>query len=95
LSQRISLGQTIPTKAHQMTTVKLMNLYVETIMTMAHQGVDSEIKHRSDNTKKAHQITTVKLLNKYIKTIMNMVHNAVETEIHIRSDNTKKARQMK
>ena len=53
---------------------------------MAHQGVESEIKLRSDNTKKAHQITTVKLINKYIKTIMNKVHNVVESQINIRSD---------
>ena len=47
---------------------------------MAHQGVESEIKLRSDNTKEAHQITTVKLMNKYIKTIMNKVHNVVDSE---------------
>ena len=41
-------------KAHQMTTVKWMNKYIEIIWNMAHQGVESDIQIRSDKTKSAH-----------------------------------------
>jgi hypothetical protein len=43
-----------------MTSVKLINIYIETIMEMAHNGVESMIQIISDDTKKAHQMTTVK-----------------------------------
>ena len=52
-----------------MISVKLMNIYIETIMEMAHNGVESMIQIKSDNTKKAHQMTTVKLMNENIEII--------------------------
>ena len=38
-------------KAHQMAKVKWMNIYDETILNMAHQEIELDIKLRSDNTK--------------------------------------------
>ena len=74
-----------------MISVKLMNIYIETIMEMAHNGVESMIQIKSDNTKKAHQMTTVKLMNENIEIIQNMTDQGVESDILIRSDKTKRA----
>ena len=61
-----------------------MNIYVGTIMNMAHQGVKSEIQIRSDNTTKAHQMTAVKWIQILIETIMNMAHRKVKDSDWVR-----------
>ena len=43
-----------------MTTGKSMNIYIKTVMNNAHQGVETEIQIRSDNTKKSHRMTRAK-----------------------------------
>ena len=50
-----------------------MNEYISTLKNLAHQGIESDIQIRFDNTKKAHQMTKVNSMNIYIKTIINMV----------------------
>ena len=58
---------------------------------MAHLGIESEMKLRSDYTKKAHQITAVKSINTYVETKRNMAQKGAESEIKLRSDNTNMA----